>query len=157
MKKYKCYPFVVENTWMTWEEHGWGNGYVGITKTHPLYGKRYDNKFAVENPDAISFNQNYIGMLCHIFSEEIETNLVPLDLLIDVHCGVTYSDHPNGKISKDAKWLGAKPRANTKIWAFGFDTAHLDDNMSNWNADRVVEETLKLRDILQTWNIKAEK
>ena len=37
--------FVKENTWLTrksFMDFGWGNGYVTISKGHPLHGKDYD-------------------------------------------------------------------------------------------------------------------
>lgn len=34
---------LVENTWLPGMEHGWGNGYVNLPKTHKWYGKQYDN------------------------------------------------------------------------------------------------------------------
>lgn len=40
--KNKMKIFTVENTWLGGVNHGWGNGYVIIPKTYPLYEKSYD-------------------------------------------------------------------------------------------------------------------
>lgn len=34
---------LIENTWLSMMEHGWGNGYVIIPKGHPMHGKPYDD------------------------------------------------------------------------------------------------------------------
>ena len=33
---------LIENTWLTGLNHGWGNGYVVIPKGHPLFKMEYD-------------------------------------------------------------------------------------------------------------------
>ncbi len=38
------FVFVMENTWLprhSFMDFGWGNGYVGVTKDHPLFGINY--------------------------------------------------------------------------------------------------------------------
>lgn len=37
--------FVIENTWLSRAvvDHGWGNGYVGVSKEHPFFEKSYDD------------------------------------------------------------------------------------------------------------------
>lgn len=38
--------FTVKNTWMaqyTFSKHGWGNGYIGLPKEHPLFGREYED------------------------------------------------------------------------------------------------------------------
>jgi hypothetical protein len=51
---------------------------------------------------------------------------------IDVHGGLTYSQHGNGKTApKD--W-----------WVFGFDTSHFQDNLENWPKEAVEAETKRL-------------
>lgn len=34
--------FVIENTWLSGMDHGWGNGYVAVPKDHPIHGMNYD-------------------------------------------------------------------------------------------------------------------
>lgn len=38
-----------------------------------------------------------------------------------------------------------------KWWTFGFDTFHYDMNMDNWNMNRVLEETLILKKLLDDY------
>lgn len=34
---------IIKSNWMMFDQHGWGNGYVGVSKDHPWYGKDYDS------------------------------------------------------------------------------------------------------------------
>jgi hypothetical protein len=77
-------------------QRGWGNGYVAIPPTHPLYEIHYDN------------------------------------VDIDIHGGLTYSQHGSGiYVPKD--W-----------WVFGFDTSHYNDNLTRWPKEAVEAETKRL-------------
>jgi hypothetical protein len=57
------------------------------------------------------------------------------EIPVNVHGGLTYSekgsDNPN--ISQDED-----------VWVVGFDTAHLNDNLHNWDEDAVNKETARL-------------
>ena len=39
----KTYRFLIKNTWVFAVPHGYANGYVAVSKEHPLYGKHYDD------------------------------------------------------------------------------------------------------------------
>jgi hypothetical protein len=148
MKKTKCIPFVRKTDWLGMFDHGWGNGYVAVPEGHPLFGKDYSAEFQVTDKDKIKFNGNYIGLLCKSLED---TGMISLDLLIDVHCGLTFSDDIDALPIDNAEFIGCKKPTGSKYWVFGFDTCHCDDNESNWPKEKVIEETLKLKEILENF------
>lgn len=137
----KIYSFTVENKWLniSWD-HGWGNGYVAIPPEHPLYGKHYNDKIHLKNGNKVRFNGNYIGLL--VASCEKENDVFPLSLLINVHCGITFSDSVNSM-----KY--APSHIPKDYWVFGFDTAHAGDNQTNWSKEKVRKETNKFKRIME--------
>lgn len=80
------------------------NGYVAVSDTHPFYGKTYHDKIKLESEP--KFNGNYID------------GEYSLDMTINVHGGLTYSDNHLAGIENGL--LG-------ELWWFGFDTAHAGD------------------------------
>lgn len=93
------------------------NGYVAVPKGHTLYGKDYRDEIEVPNLSEIKFNGNYLGLLC-VDAEKAQENIITLDMAINVHYGLTYSDNQLSAIEDDL--LGNQ-------WWFGFDTAHSGD------------------------------
>lgn len=92
------------------------NGYVAITKDHPLFGKLYSDKIKVnEEP---KFNGNYIGLLCAAFDDKKEENVYSIDMALNVHGGITFSR---------AELAGVDKELFGELWWFGFDTAHAGD------------------------------
>lgn len=150
MKTKKCVPFVVKNGWLKGMDHGWGNGYVAVPEGHPLFGKGYSEEIHVADKGSIKFNGNYIGLLCHSFKD---SDSVSLDLLIDVHCGLTFSGELSNLRLSGVDFLGMDKLPTEKLWVFGFDTCHCDDNSQNWSKEEVVKETLKLKDILENFTL----
>lgn len=67
------------------------NGYVAVTEGHPLFHKHNTDKVCVPDTSEIKFNGNYIGMLCMI-QEEVKSNIISLDMLLNVHYGLTYAE-----------------------------------------------------------------
>jgi len=65
-------------------------------------------------------------------------DLYERDIEIDVHGGLTYS---------------RKSMTNEDLWVFGFDTAHLYDNLINCSEAMVARETISLMEQL----IKLDK
>ena len=125
MKKTKW--FVIENTWLRRElseslklDFGWGNGYVAVHRSHPLFGKEYNKPI-------------------HLYGKKLE-------YLIDVHGGITFSN-TDGKTNLNRITVDEKGnevpyiKKNPKDWwVFGFDTAHFQDNANNWTKQAVIKE-----------------
>lgn len=93
------------------------NGYCAVPEGHPLFGKNYSDEVEVASIDEISFNGNYIGLLC-VDTEKAKQNIIGLDLAINVHGGLTYAR--NHLYNIEDNLLG-------NLWWFGFDTAHSGD------------------------------
>ena len=140
----KLFSFTVENDWLQ-TEHGWGNGYVAVPPEHSLYGKSYKDKVKVKDTDKIPFNGNFIGLLSAAFDkEDKDENLIPLDLAINVHGGIT--------LSKPADNMKRLPSIIPKnYWIFGFDTAHAGDDQINWTKEDVRKETKKFKKQLENF------
>jgi hypothetical protein len=150
-KSEKLLSFTVENTWSSsaHADHGWGNGYVAVPPSHPLYRKKYSNKVKVKNPDKIKFNGNYLGLLSawaddesDWIDDEKEESLLPIDLVINVHGGITFTES-----AKDMKNL--PKRIPDHYWVFGFDTVHAGDDIYNWTKEKVRKETDKFKKELE--------
>lgn len=156
--KCKVYPFVICNkpNKSTHSDYinnqGWGNGYVAVPKEHPLYGYHYSDYIKVKNLENIPFNKNYLGLIIFGSNDKKEENTLPLDLFINVNCGLTCSRKMTDFIFNQAKFLDRK-RPKGDYWIFGFDTSHLDDNPCNWNKKNVIKETLKLKKILKEFKL----
>jgi hypothetical protein len=100
-------------------EGGWGNGYVLLPHNHPLYEKNYD------------------------------------DLRVYAHRGLTYSNYFSTKFLNNSESLeleidGDVNRENcekfNKYWMIGFDTNHLNDNLTNCTKEYVMDEVQSLLD-----------
>lgn len=86
-------------------------GYVGVTEGHPLFGKGYNDRIPVSDRGAIQLPDSPIAVLCEAMHED--DGCVSLDVLFDVHGGITYAGH---------NW----PCADG-LWYFGFDCCHYND------------------------------
>ena len=139
MKKSKW--FVVENTWFRRElpesmqlEFGWGNGYVAVHRTHPLFGKEY-NKPLQPDVDGES-----------------------LDCIVNVHGGITYSridtrsDLNRITIDENGNEVPFNVENPEDWWVFGFDTGHYMDNITNWPKEAVIEETKRFEQELNKFD-----
>jgi hypothetical protein len=93
------------------------NGYVSVPEGHTLYGVEYNGEVVVPDIKDVKFNGNYIGLLC-TDAAKAEANIISMDMVINVHYGLTFSRDCLYNIEKDL--LG-------KLWWFGFDTAHSSD------------------------------
>lgn len=140
------YAFIIERSkWSTYES-GYANGYVAIPKDHPLFEKHYS--FEVPYDETMKFNGNFFGLFC---SSVKDTGMVGLDLAIDVHCGLTFSKHLSEVNYSLIEWLGESLPPDADYWVFGFDTAHVDDNLNTCDREFCIAETLKLKEILDNW------
>jgi hypothetical protein len=88
-------------------ERGWGNGYLVLSKGHPLWKVHYD----------IINESHHMG----------------------AHGSWTFSNsYSNMKKIKDKMTLdGDFFEFNNDDWIIGFDTAHYNDNLTNWPKERV--------------------
>lgn len=94
-------------------------GYVAIEPNHPLYGKHYNDKVVVPDVNKVQNNGNVIGLLMVMLAPgEAQAGILPIDMAIDVHCGLTYANSRAPNISEDI-FPG--------LWWFGFDCAHARD------------------------------
>lgn len=111
---YKGLPCVINR--VEWSGHLCG--YVGINKEHALYGKKYSDYVVVEDINKIKCNDNYIGLFINAFSDDRKENEISIDMLLNVHGGITYSENeaPNTECKK-----------YPDTWWFGFDCAHAGD------------------------------
>lgn len=66
------------------------------------------------------------------------------DIPVDVHGGLTFSQLVNDKMIKE--W--ELEESDKGAWCVGFDTAHYQDNNTNWPEQRVLEETERLKEQL---------
>src|SRR5262245_28690487 len=97
------------------------NGYVGIEQNNSLFGKNYNDKILVPDINKVNFNGNWIGLLASD-ANEVAAGIISLDMYINVHYGLTYSDDHCPCIDKTIF---------KKHWWFGFDTNHSGD-LSPW-------------------------
>lgn len=108
--------FVKKNTWARPPiTTGWGNGYVVIPESHPLYGVDY--------------------MSIHELMPELS-----------IHGGLTFS-RPTSSLKS---WGIPK---DYKGWVVGFDTAHCWDTLNTCPKSFVLNETLKLKEQLESYII----
>lgn len=123
-------PWLTEPDRLDFEAHGYDCailrttklkhlcGYVGVTKTHPWYRLSYNKP--VHAPERLlnrtvsGDTVGYINLLVASHGE-IKKGIAPISLLVDCHCGLTYSDHGGNLGLDDDRW-----------W-FGFDCAHAGD------------------------------
>lgn len=93
-------------------------GYIGVPTDHALHGKGYSHK--ISPPEGWAEREGSIddvGVM-NVFcadADEIKRGIVPVDLCVRCHGGLTYA----GK-----GWWSGDDRAS---WWFGFDCAHSGD------------------------------
>ena len=102
--------------------HGHRCGYVAVPEGHVLYGVNYGDNL----PEAVAFVTAEIMQnadISHrgvfpVFIAALSGNINRLDVVIDVHGSLTYSE----------SGVGNYPVPSTeKVWWFGFDCAHSGD------------------------------
>jgi len=94
-------------------------GYVGVDNTHPLFGFDYNSFLPKELlPLWNEVKNKPYGKrsLIDIFCCDPENPRV--GILFDVHGGITYSGSSDGKYPVES---------NERLWFFGFDCNHVDD------------------------------
>lgn len=147
----KTYSFIIKRNQNQTYVAGYANGYVAIDNTHPLFGKQYSDMVEVEDVNNIPFNGNFIGMFITACSSDRKENELSLDMVIDVHGGLTFSKNITSLLKQDIEWLSNETGDDLNLWVFGFDTAHSGDDLESWPREKCIEETLKLQSILENW------
>ena len=90
-------------------------GYVGIPKTHSLYGKHCSHYLEIKNKDLV--NREISGifpLLCACFDED---ERIKIEAYFQCHGGITFAG--GGKNSSYP--------IESDLWWFGFDCGHCDD------------------------------
>lgn len=90
-------------------------GYVGVPPGHTLFGWDYDDDIRID-PKLLQNNTiDGVSIISLFFysKKEYDNNTAPVDLVLQVHGGVTYSAEEDG------------------LWWFGFDCGHAFD-LSPW-------------------------
>lgn len=111
---------------------GYHCGYVGVPKTHPLYGKDYS-----DSCEALTFpaeeNIGKRGPVAVLFSD----GSAKPDVVFDVRGSLTYADgHPQ------------YPVPATDIWWFGYDCGHYNDAPSD---QHLAQQRLRYPDMPFMW------
>lgn len=114
----KVQYFCVENEQYTMGtyvvERGWGNGYLVLSKNHPVWGIHYDvinESHHLGAHGGWTFSQFYHKMKKQ--ASKFITEESPLEI-------------------------------NDDDWIIGFDTAHYDDNLINWPKEEVFSHVREL-------------
>ena len=91
-------------------------GYEGVPKNHPWFGKGYSEAVIVE-PEVRDKEIDKISPIALLLAAgaNLDESEMPIDCIIQVHGGITYSaDHRPGKEPDE-------------LWWFGFDCSHSGD------------------------------
>ena len=112
-------------------------GYVGVTEGHPAFGKKYDEQLDCLTKDAVDNitlgTKSPMLLITASCGADSENSIRrSLDILIDVHGGLTYSS--------DSYPPSDYPISTTNQWWFGFDAGHyMDDPEIQDTAYMIVE------------------
>jgi hypothetical protein len=144
--------FKLEHEWLThglrcyvmrggygWEgsDEGHRCGYVIVPADHPWAGKGYGDEIATEaliETDEMTVEEANEGFgvmntFIAVFGGGEKLGKT-IDTTVRVHGGVTFASTPHDDLQR--------PEGE---WAFGFDTAHLDDCEERWPLHAVIAET----------------
>ncbi len=116
-KGYNC--FIVNSS------GGWRNGYVEIPKDSLFFGKTFSDKLPIKKDilkDAKMGKRSPISLMCYAFDDG---DNLQLDMLFDVHGGITYGRSKLEPVSKENSWF------------LGFDCNHAGDGKDESIMDNV--------------------
>lgn len=109
-------------------------GYVGVSKSHPFYGKDYSDDVNCENRNEIKIGkQSLISIFCEAIKDD--DGKVRLDTLLDVHGGITFADKCHESPDGHGICHLVEPGEDDDIWWFGFDCAHAWDSAPKKKVD----------------------
>lgn len=98
-------------------ERGWGNGYLVFDRTHPLYGRHYDE---------INTSRHMSSHGGWTYSQMAGEHFLKSDIkLVEI-------ENKEVKIKDDD-------------WIIGFDTAHWGDDLTTCHKDYVINHTKELK------------
>ncbi len=100
---------------VTFGDMGYRCGYVGIPKTHILYGRDYNDYLEVKKEDIEDKKISGVFPLLGALLDEDER--FRIDAFFNCHGGITYA----------GGGVGSKYPVASDLWWFGFDCAHYDD------------------------------
>lgn len=115
---------------------GYRCGYVGVDNTHPLFGLEYNSSLPKELlpmweevKNKPSGKRSIIDIFC------CDKDNPKVGILFDVHGGITYSGSSEDKYPVES---------DKKLWFFGFDCNHADDQFDPKSQEYVEAECLSL-------------
>lgn len=71
------------------------------------------------------------------------------DIPVSVHGGLTFSSLVSSKWLEMAEPIEGNLADVENMWVLGFDTCHCMDSLETWPIERVIEETLNLKQQLE--------
>jgi len=89
-------------------------GYVGIPKSHPLYGKDYTDHLDIKKEDIDKPISGTFALFSAIFDTD---ERIRIDAYFTCHGGITYSDGGDNSTYP----------IESNLWWFGFDCGHYGD------------------------------
>jgi hypothetical protein len=92
-------------------------GYVGVSASHPLYGKDYSDKCSILKKSDIENQEIGKRGIIPLMCMDTESENISPECYFDVHGGITYAG--GGENSKYP--------VESNLWWFGFDCAHCGD------------------------------
>lgn len=130
---------------VTFGDLGHRCGYVGIPKTHILYGKEYDEYLEIKKEDIEDREVSGVFPLLGIIIDEDDR--IRVEAYFNCHGGITYS----GGGEKSTYPI------ESDLWWFGFDCAHCDDgkdlDLAIEYFPEISERLLKTRQIEDMFSI----
>lgn len=115
-------------------------GYVGVQVGNALYGIKYNDEIPALEDAAKEVLEQPIGKrgIITMFCAAAGGIKPRLDILVDVHGSITFSDH-----------CGDYPASGDEWW-FGFDCAHCDDTRERCDLAFCVDECESMAEQLQS-------
>lgn len=71
------------------------------------------------------------------------------EIPVDVHGGLTFTEYGIDYFLEGTPWPEMRDCDASAGWIVGFDTMHYGDTLSTWPRERVIKETLRLKEQLE--------